>query len=429
MNETVTERADRATANLRRQVLRQLTHWEGAAERLDDFEATASPAAWATLERYVGVTLRGELKQARDQLKREAVAVRAAFNAARGRRDLERIADQVSHLRDRYLQTELLVDFYVDAVRSRGNPEVGAQLRACDVMAERAILTALEPLGVATPPVLTYFKPGIGASILRIGTRLWDGSLSQVAAIKITWHNRLRPTALVHECGHQVAGLTGWNSAFAAALRTGLGRTPPEIAAQVANWASEIAADSFAFAHTGYAAVVALSDVVAGQGPEVFRFLPADVHPIAFLRVLLGVEMCRRFYGLGPWDELAAAWEELHPLGEAPALVADVVSAIRPLLPRIVDLALLMPLACFRQRRLADLVDPQRVAPAALRLMQRDAGGAAFNSSHWIWTECLRLTALSGLRYALEPEAGREILQQQEDLMIRLGHMTAQQAA
>jgi hypothetical protein len=30
---------------LRLQVLRQLAHWEGAAERLDDFEASASHAA------------------------------------------------------------------------------------------------------------------------------------------------------------------------------------------------------------------------------------------------------------------------------------------------------------------------------------------------------------------------------------------------
>jgi hypothetical protein len=429
MSNTVSDLADRATAALRRQVLRQLTHWKGAAERLDDFEATASPSAWATLERYVGVTLREELKEARDQLKREAAAVRAAFNAARNRSELERIADHISRLRDRYLQTELLVDFYVDAVRSRGNPEVGAQLHACDVMAERAILTALEPLQIRTPPILTYFKPGIGASILRIGTRLWDGSLSRVAAVKITWHNRFRTTALVHECGHQVAGLTGWNEAFARALRTQLDGAATGIPEQVANWASEIAADSFAFAHTGYAAVAALSDVVSGRGAQVFRFLPADPHPIAYLRVFLGVEMCRRFYGLGPWDELAAAWQELHPITDAPPLVAGVVSAIRPLLPRVVDLALLTPLSCFKGRRLADLVDPQRVAPGALRLMQRDAGAAAFSSSHWIWTECLRLTALSGLRYALEPEAGREIIQQQEDLMIRLGNMTAQQAA
>lgn len=429
MNDFRTELNNHAIRGLRRDVLRQLDHWEGAAERLDDFEANATPAAWAALEHYVGLTLRGELKEARDQLKREAMAVRAAYAAARTRPELEQVADQVARLRDRYLQTELLVDFYVDAVRSRANPEVGAQLRACDVMAERAIVAALEPLRRQTPPILTYFKPGIGASILRIGTPLWDGSMSRVAAIKITWHNRFRPTALVHESGHQVAGLTGWNDIFAGLLRAQLESAGAETAALVASWSSEMAADAFAFAHTGFAAVAALSDVVSGHGAQVFRLYPNDVHPIAYLRVLLGVEMCRRFYGIGPWDELAEAWEELHPIGKAPPLVASLVAAIRPLLPRIVDLALLTPLVCFERHRLADLVDPQRVSPGALRLMERDAGAAAFNSSHWIWTECLRLTALSGLRYATEPEAGRQILQQQEDWMIRLGQMTARQAA
>jgi hypothetical protein len=423
------EPPDRAAIALRRQVLRQLSHWEGAAERLDDFEANASPAAWARLERYVGVTLRTELKDARGQLKHEAMAVRAAFTAARNRIELERVADQVSQLRDRYLQSELLVDFYVDAVQSRANAEVGAQLRACDVMAERAILTALEPLGLHPPPILTYFKPGIGASILRIGTRLWDGSLSRIAAIKITWHNRLRTTALIHECGHQVAGLTGWNEAFTGALLTQLGRAAAGIAEQVAGWASEIAADSFAFAHAGYAAVAALSDVVSGRGAQVFRYLPEDVHPIAYIRVMLGVEMCRRFFGIGPWDELEWAWRELHPLTDAPPLAAGIIREVTPLLPRVVDLALLTRLPCFAGRRLADLVDPHSVSPDVLRMMQRNAGAAAFNSSHWIWTECLRLTALSGLRYAVEPEAGREILKQQEDWMIKLGTMTALQAA
>jgi hypothetical protein len=429
MNAAASQLADRATAGLRCQVLRQLSHWEGAAERLDDFEANATPGAWAALEHYVGLTLRDELKEAREQLKREATAVRAAFNAARNRPELERVADHVSRLRDRYLQTELLVDFYVDAVRSRANHEVGAQLRACDVMAERAVMTALEPLRLRTPPILTYFKPGLGASILRVGTPLWDGSLSRIAAIKITWHNRLRTTALIHECGHQVAGLTGWNEAFARALLTRLNGAPAGIAEQVAGWASEIAADSFAFAHTGYAAIAALSDVVSGRGAQVFRFLPQDVHPIAYLRVLLGVEMCRRFYGIGAWDGLAGVWQDLHPIADAPSIIAGMIRAIVPLLPRIVDLALLTPLACFGGRRLADLVDPQRVSPGALRLMERDAGAAAFSSSHWVWTECLRLTALSGLRYAIEPEAGREVLQQQEDWMIKLGNMTALKAA
>ena len=139
MSNGVVELAERAQLGLKRQVLRQLNHWEGAAQRLDDFEATAPPHAWATLERYVGVTLRAELKEARDQLRREALAVRAAYEACRSMADLERVAAQVERLADRYLQTELLVDFYVGAVRSRVNPELGAQLRACDVMAERAV--------------------------------------------------------------------------------------------------------------------------------------------------------------------------------------------------------------------------------------------------------------------------------------------------
>jgi hypothetical protein len=428
MGASVTATADRRATGLRSQLLRQINHWEGAAERLDDFEASASSDAWASLERYVGVALRSGLKAAREQLKREAAVVRASFNAARSTPDMERLADKVALLRKRYLQTELLVDFYVAAVRARSNPEVSLQLIACDVMADRAVRPVLEQLGLNVPPIMTYFTTGVGASILRIGTRLWDGSLSPIAAIRLTYHNRFRTTSLFHECGHQVAGITGWNEAFAAALHTRLAGAGAGVADTVAGWASEMAADAFAFAHSGYAAVVALSDVVAGRGSEVFRFLPSDPHPISLLRVLLGVAMCRRFYGAGPWDELAAVWHELYSLGDAPPVSGALVSAIMPMLPQIVDVALLTPMSSFRGRNLAGLVDPQRVSPASLREMETKAGGSAFTSSHWIWTECIRLTALTGLRYATEPEKGPQILKLQEDWMIRLGNITAKAA-
>jgi hypothetical protein len=100
-----------------------------------------------------------------------------------------------------------------------------------------------------------------------------------------------------------------------------------------------------------------------------------------------------------------------------------------PLLPKIVDTALLTPLSCFRGKSLASLVDPQRASPAALREMERTAGGSPFTSSQWIWNECVRLTALTGLRYATEPEKGPDILKLQEDWMTRLGRMTAAKAA
>jgi hypothetical protein len=219
--------------------------------------------------------------------------------------------------------------------------------------------------------------------------------------------------------------LTGWNDVFAQVIRTRLAGGGNDLAETVASWASEMAADSFAFAYSGYAAVVALSDVVAGRGAEVFRFLLGDPHPISYLRVLLGVEMCRRFYGMGPWDELATTWQQLYPIRHAPPLSETIVKAVLPLLPSIVNAALLTPMPCFRDKSLTELVDPQRASPAALREMERKAGGSAFTSSHWIWNECVRLTALTGLRYATEPEKGPEVLKQQEDWMIKLGDMTA----
>ena len=65
----------------------------------------------------------------------------------------------------------------------------------------------------------------------------------------------------------------------------------------------------------------------------------------------------------------------------------------------------------------------QMIGDKTLREMERKAGGAVFTSSHWIWNECIRLTALTGLRYATEPENGPQVLKQQEDWMIRLGHL------
>ena len=122
----------------------------------------------------------------------------------------------------------------------------------------------LQPLGKPTPYVLTYVEKGVGASILKAGLRLWDGNISSVAAIKVTQHNLFRPTAILHETGHQIAHILNWNTELAAALNN-LNNHPEVVRAVLASWASEIAADAFAFVHSGYASVAALHDVVSGS--------------------------------------------------------------------------------------------------------------------------------------------------------------------
>ncbi|UFS71445.1 hypothetical protein LPW11_04425 [Geomonas sp. RF6] len=412
--------ADLAAA-LRAQLGRQVAHWGVATARLQKPGDLASEGAWQNLEKYLGITLRKHLALSVERLERHCTALRGAFQAARSVAELQEVANKLLDFRQRYLKTETTLEFYADAIRSRTSPEVGAVLRGCDSLAHRSMSLVLDQLGKPVPATLTFIDKGMGALILKARLRLWDGSESPVASIKITRHNLHRPTSLIHETGHQVAHIAGWNEELAGVLREGLHGSTPRGAQAWSGWASEIAADAHAFVHTGYAAVAALHDVLAGEESQVFRHTPGDPHPVGYLRVLLGAEMCRAFYGEGPWDDLALAWGYRHPLEGAPAGVARLIEESLPHLRQIAELTLSRPMRAFGGRPLSALVRPERVAPHALREMEREIGGALYTSTHWAWTESLRILALNGLRLATEPERAAEIVKEQESWMFTLG--------
>lgn len=404
------------------QLARQVAHWGEAAARLQTLDDLAAPAAWSSLESYLGLSIRRHLTEVVGQLGQEARSLQAGLAAARTAGDLEAVRRQLLVFRRRYARVETTLDFYADAINTRTNARLAGYLRACDSLTHRSMAQALEPLGKPTPVVMTYIDKGLGASILKAGLRLWDGThLNPVAAIKITRHNLLRPTALIHEAGHQVAHIVGWNEELAAALAAGLADAPAGVAEVWAGWAAEVAADAFAFAHTGYASVAALHDVVAGDETLVFRYLPGEPHPVSYVRVLLGVEMCRQFYGAGPWDGLASSWMQLYPLERAPSAGAALLRASLPWLPRIVEITLRRPMRAFGGRALAALIDPERVRPETLLALERQLGPALYTSMHWVWTEALRLLALTGLRLATQADGRAEMYRQQEAWMSRLG--------
>jgi hypothetical protein len=196
---------------------------------------------------------------------------------------------------------------------------------------------------------------------------------------------------------------------------------PEGVAEAWASWASEIAADAFAFAHTGYASVAALHDVLSGGGAFVFQHTEGDPHPISYLRVLLGVEMSRYFYGAGPWDSLGASWTATYPIHTASTQTQRLIEQSVPLLPRIVKLTLDTSQRAFRGRPLRALIRPERVSPAELRALQERLGVSLYTSMHWVWTECLRMLALTGWQLAARPNKANDVLQLQEAAMLRLG--------
>lgn len=409
-------------AAVKAQLDRQVAHWAKATARLQDLDDLASPAAWSHMERYLGLSIRRHLSAVVSQLDREAVVLQAALAAARSAADLWAVRRQLLVFRHRFTRVETTLDFFADAINTRTQPKIAGYLKACDILAHRSMAQLLDQLGKPTPVALTYIDKGLGASILKAGLRLWDGAgLNPVAAIKITRHNLLRPTALIHEAGHQAAHIVGWNEELASKLATGLAGAPAGVSDAWASWASEIAADTFAFVHTGYASVAALHDVLAGEEALVFRHTPGDPHPISYVRVLLGVEMCRQFYGAGPWDDLAQSWTQLYPLQRAQGATGSLLRASLPLLPDVVKIGLREPMRAFDGRPLAALINPERVKPQVLGAMEQQLGAALYTSMHWIWTEALRLLALTGLRTATAPESKLDTSAQPEEWMLRLG--------
>ena len=161
--------------------------------------------------------------------------------------------------------------------------------------------------------------------------------------------------------------------------------------------------------------------MIDGSDATVFQLLPGDPHPVAFLRLLLGVASSRLAYGAGPWDALAESWHANHPLSCAPASVRGFLQDSVALLPRVAALVFTRPYRAFGGRPLTAVVNPQRVSPAALERLERAAGTAAFTSPYWLWNESIRLLALTGYRAAAGAPALRDAAAQQERWMLRLG--------
>jgi hypothetical protein len=406
---------------VRSQIERQVNHWVIATGSLNP-DDLASPEAWARLERYLGLALRKHLEAVIAKLRIEADVLKVTLLAAESPTAVRELRQKLLGFRRKFMRTETTLDFFADAINTRTSVQMSAMLRACDIIAQRSMSLLLDQLGLVSPSVICYVDKGLGASMLKAGMRLWDGGAENpVAAIKIARHNLLRPTALIHEAGHQVAFMTGWNRELAETLNTGLQDAPNGVAEAWSSWSSEIAADAFAFVHTGYASVAALHDVLSGEGGVVFQHAEGDPHPISFLRVLLGVEMCRRFYGDGPWDALAVAWTASYPLQHADARTHRLVADSIPMLPRIVKLTLNSPQRAFKGRALPQLILPERVSPQALKSMDERLGVSLFTSMHWLWTECLRMIALTGWQVGASSAAAIEILRVQKEAMLRLG--------
>lgn len=384
---------------------RQVAHWLAASRTFRDAEEFASLAAWKAVERETGAPLRKQMHAAVEEL--IALGDATAALIVKARQDpalVEQAATAVQRFRRRYGQVDTTLDFLGDAVNSRTSPLLCAALTTLDNLAVASMAPVLQRANKPVPRVLVYQDKGTGASILRAGVRLWaPGTIMPVAAIKIVRHNLYRPTSLFHETGHQVAHLTGWVPSVRAALGRALA-DDRQLQGMWTPWASEIAADVYAFLLTGYASVAALYDVV-GDAETILRWPIGDPHPIGWLRTALGCAFSKQCFGpSGPWVQLQRAMEARHPSSGADESVQPLLVRSLAAMPRIAAACLSAPVPALQNRPMTDVLDPQRVSPKALAELETSAAAALWISPHWRLTEGIRIVALAGLREAEHPE-------------------------
>ncbi|WCI08894.1 hypothetical protein PJ267_02350 [Arthrobacter sp. OVS8] len=129
----------------------EVRHWRRASIALTDLEVLAAPAAWLSLESYLGLSIRSSLRSISTSVVAEADHLSAALAAARTAAELRAVRTGLLKLRQRYEQVETVLDFYGDAVNTRTNPRIGAVLRGLDAVAVDSMDRVLRPLGIPTP--------------------------------------------------------------------------------------------------------------------------------------------------------------------------------------------------------------------------------------------------------------------------------------
>jgi hypothetical protein len=374
---------------------RQIIHWLHAAERLADVESMASENAWQGLEVHTQQLIKNYLHKNVSQLVLKGKHLEKQLKDANTEMLQAQLRKALLRYKADYMRIETTIHFYTDAINTRTQKSIAEMMKGCDVLCKLCLEEFLRPLHKPIPVVITYLDKGLGAAIMKAGLRLWDGSISPAALIKITYHNLLRPTAVLHECGHQIAHILGWNKELAASLFNGLKEKDAVVAKIFAAWSSEIAADAVAFCTTGFAAVAALHDVVDGEGEAVFMYDENDPHPIAYLRVLLNCAMCTLLFGNGPWQQMAQQWKHNHPLKDASKDAQNIIIKATPLLPLIAQIILLTKQGAFGAKSIATLINTNKVNPVQLGKIEQQLQTGTINKPIQFG---LQYVALSGYK-------------------------------
>jgi len=267
----------------------------------------------------------------------------------------------------------ILFDTYMDVLTQRYTPELGGLLAGCDALAADALFRRHPALSVIEPP-LVFCDRGFGASMLREGVKLPDGSTNPLPLIQIPY-SRLKEkynlTSILHEAGHEVMVRLGLIRTLPEAFREGLTRAgaSEDLSGYFAVWSKEIGPDFWTFCGSGPAASGGIKEILALPPHQAYQFAWTDPHPPPYIRALLGFDWCRQTWGVGIWDNWEQEWRTLYKLDGVPPGTQRLLEEAVAMVPVVGRILLQTRFRVLNGKTIPQLFNLKALAPAALEVV------------------------------------------------------------
>lgn len=300
-------------------------------------------------------------------LKRKGGRLLGSIHDPGSRKELTRLLGNMELTLSKYFT---YFDTFVDLLSQRHLPEMGLLLGGCDVLAWDSLKKDHPALSIIEEPLVS-FNRGFGASILREGVRLPDGTPNPLATIQIPYtklRDKYNLTSVVHETGHSAMVQLDLIHALPDAVRGALSAAgaSKKLRKLYGLWCKEIGPDFWGFCNCGAAQASSVMEILTLPASRVFRISPADPHPPPFLRVLLACEWCRHEWGRGDWDNWEREWVNTYPLEEAPEKYRAILTSGLKFLPAVSRALFRTRFRMLGNRTIPSLFDIESVSPVRL---------------------------------------------------------------
>jgi hypothetical protein len=312
----------------------------------------------------------GLIKSLRDELLKGTKKVTNGAEAASREPTtlrLQQVLTHKEHVHNWVRAIERIWDFYFELFGQRQSQPYADWLLSCDRIALDCYQVAYMGLGTAksipAPPPFSYMRTGFSPATFRrrIPLRRLGRQLNPFPLIQLPYHRLVNPWtlgAVLHEVGHNLHNDLGLarvipSNIVRRLLDAGSGRF---VASVWARWNRELFADLIGLLLGGPSIVGSLMDIAARSPRTTQTYIPRAVHPTAYLRPFISIELLRRMGFTDEAEQYRRMWARLYPNPRAGNIPRGLLDTFPEAKAIVVDAVCFRPYAELGNKSLSQVI-------------------------------------------------------------------------